>query len=125
MLPGTLAEALAGTLAALLLSLTSSMVPDMNDAPHALALDVRHVDGGLEVQLIGQSPRALQVSYELDVTGQSTSRHRGKTTIAAGSRAVLSTIRVSAGAEWCVRLLAEDDGGEPYEIREGNCTAAS
>ena len=115
----------AGAFAALLLTLTSSTVPDMNDASHALAIDVRQVEGGIEVQLIGQSPRALHVSYELDVTGQSTSRHRGKTKIAAGNRTVLSTIKVSAGAEWCVRLVAEDDGGEPYEIREGNCTAAS
>ncbi len=113
-----------GALAMLLLSLASSTVPDMNDnAPHALVLDIRRLGDAIEVQLIGQSPQSLQVSYTLDVGGTSTSRHRGKTTIAAGNRTVLSTIRVSAGEDWCVRLVAEEDGGEPYEIQEGNCPA--
>lgn len=115
---------LSGVLAALLLPFASSAVPDMNDnAVRALALDVRQVEGAIEVQLIGQAPRAMRVSYELDVTGQSTSRHRGATSLVAGSKAVLSTIRVSAGADWCVRLVAEEDGGEPYEILQGPCKA--
>ena len=115
---------LPGALAVLLLSLASSTVPDMNDnSPHSLALDIRRIGDAIEVQLIGQSPQARQVSYTLDVSGTSTSRHRGKTTIAADSRTVLSTIRVSVGEDWCVRLVAEEDGGTPYEIREGNCPA--
>jgi len=115
---------LPGALAVLLLSLASSTVPDMNDnAPRALALDISRLGGAIEVQLIGHSPQARQVSYTLDVRGKSTSRHRGKTTIAADHRTVLSTIRVSAAEDWCVRLVAEEDGGEPYEISEGNCPA--
>lgn len=115
---------LSGALAALVFLFASSAVPDMNDnAPRALALDVRQVDGAIEVQLTGEAPRAMRVSYELDVTGQSTSRHHGATSLAAGSKAVLSTIRVSAGADWCVRLVAEEDGGAPYEILKGPCGA--
>ena len=115
---------LLGALTVLLLSLASSTVPDMNDnASRALALDIRRLGDAIEVQLIGQSPQSLQVSYTLNVGGKSTSRHSGKTTIAAGNRTVLSTIRVSAGEDWCVRLVAEEDGGEPYEISEGNCPA--
>ncbi len=115
---------LPGPLAVLLLSLASSTVPNMNDnAPHALALDIQRLGDAIEVQLIGQSPQARQVSYTLDVSGKSTSRHHGKTTIPGNSRTVLSTIRVTAGEDWCVRLTAEEDGGEPYEIKEGNCPA--
>lgn len=111
-------------LAALLLPLASSTVSAMSDVPAALTLDVRHNGDAIEVQLIGDSPRAQQVSYVLEVTGQSTSRHRGKTTLAANSRTVLSTIRANAGEAWCVRLLAEEEGRDPYEILEGDCTAA-
>lgn len=113
-----------GALAAVLLFLGSSTVTDMSDPTRALTLDVREVPGAIEVQLIGDAPRAMRVSYELDVTGQSTSRHSGATSLAAGNKAVLSTIRVSAGAEWCVRLRAEEDGSAPYEIVKGTCAAS-
>lgn len=73
------------------------------------------------MQLIGEATEARQVSYELEVTGKSNSRHRGKTTLAANTRMVLSTIKVSAGPDWCVRLMAEEEGRAPYEIREGHC----
>lgn len=104
-------------------------VPTMtDDAPalnlHALTLDVREHDGMLEIELIGLSPRAQGVSYALEVTGNSTSRHRGSTTLAAGTRAVLSTMRTRAGDNWCVKLTAEEEGRAPYEITQGPCAAA-
>jgi hypothetical protein len=108
-------------LAALLLPLASSAVPAMVDAPPALSLAVSKQGDRVEVQLIGEAAEARQVSYVLEVTGQSNSRHRGKTTLAANTRAVLSTIRTSAGPDWCVRLMVEEEGREPYEIREGLC----
>ena len=107
------------------LLLTPATVPAMTENPHALSLDVRQQVGGIEVKLIGNSARAQQVSYQLEVTGQSTSRHHGTTTLAAGATAILSTIRAStgsdSGADWCVRLLAEEEGQAPYEVIEGNC----
>jgi len=95
----------------------------MSDLPDALMLEVRQQGDTLEIQLIGDSPQTQQVSYLLEVTGQSTSRHRGKTTLAANARTVLSTVRANSGTNWCVRLLAEEEGREPYEILKGNCEA--
>lgn len=112
----------AAALAALAL-LSHTTVPAMTEEPHALTLDVIEADGIIEVQLIGHAPRAQAVSYALEVTGQSTSRHRGSTTLAADTRAVLSTMRTTAGAEWCVRLTAEEEGRAPYEITRGTCAA--
>jgi len=110
------------------LLLTPTTVPAMTENPHALSLDVRQQNGGIEVQLIGNSARAQKVSYQLEVTGQSTSRHRGTTTLAAGATAILSTIRAhtgtDSGADWCVRLLAEEEGRAPYEVIAGNCPNA-
>jgi hypothetical protein len=111
-------------LAALLAPLASSTVTAMNEDPAALTLDVRQQGDALEVQLIGDAPSARQVSYLLEVTGQSTSRHRGKTTLVANARTVLSTIRATATDKWCVRLIAEEEGREPYEIIEGDCDSA-
>lgn len=112
---------------AVLLLLTPGTVPNMTDAiseqPRALTLDVTQRDGGIEVQLLGHSAHTQVVSYTLEVTGQSTSRHSGKTTLAAGATSVLSTMRTSAGSEWCVKLVAEETGREPYEVIEGSCAA--
>lgn len=111
----------AGAFALALLS--PATVPPMTDETPALTLDVREHDGMLEVELIGLSPRAQGVSYALEITGQSTSRHRGSTTLAAGTRAVLSTMRTRAGDNWCVKLTAEEEGRAPYEITQGPCPA--
>lgn len=107
--------------AAALLLLAPTTVTAMTDEPHALTLDVREDAGTIVVQLVGFAPEARQVSYALEVTGQSTSRHKGKTMLAAGTRAVLSTLRATAGENWCVTLQAEEEGREPYEVTQGNC----
>lgn len=104
--------------------LSHATVPVMTDDAPALTLDVREHDGMLEIELVGLSPRAQGVSYALEVTGNSTSRHRGSTKLAAGTRAVLSTMRTTAGENWCVKLTAEEEGRAPYEITQGPCAAA-
>ena len=111
----------AGALALALLSHTT--VPAMPEQSHVLTLDVHENDGRVEIRLIGHSPRAQAVSYALEVTGQSTSRHRGATTLVADSRTVLSTMRTNVGADWCVKLTAEEEGRAPYEILRGPCAA--
>lgn len=98
-------------------------VPIMTEDTHALTLDVQQHDGAIEVRLIGNAAHTQVVSYLIEVTGQSTSRHRGRTTLTAGNTAVLSTMRASVGADWCVKLVAEEAGREPYEIIEGSCAA--
>ena len=108
---------------ALLLLASPTVAPPMTDASPALSLDVQARDGMIEVELVGLSPRNQVVSYTLEVSGRSTSRHRGTTTLAAGTRAVLSTMRTAAGDDWCVKLVAEEEGRAPYEVTEGNCAA--
>lgn len=84
-------------LAALLLPLVSRTASAMSDVSTALTLDVHQNCDAIEVPLIGDSPRAQQVSYLFEMTGQSTTRQRGKTTLAANARSVLSTVKASAG----------------------------
>ena len=93
------------------------------DTVRALSLAVAARDGMIEVRLTGLAPETRAVSYTIEVRGNSTSRHRGATTLAAGVPAVLSTMRTAAGADWCVTLVAEESGGAPYEITHGACTA--
>lgn len=102
---------------------TPAMPETMTEAPRALSLEVENRDGMLEVRLTGLSERAQGVTYALEVTGTSTSRHRGSTRLAAGTRAVLSTLRTPAGADWCVTLVAEEEGRAPYEVTRGSCAA--
>lgn len=101
----------------------SPETPAMPEAPRALSLDVETRDGMLEVRLTGLSERAQGVSYSLEVTGTSTSRHRGSTQLAAGTQAVLSTLRTTASEGWCVKLVAEEEGRAPYEVTRGTCAA--
>ncbi|OBV10208.1 curli-like amyloid fiber formation chaperone CsgH [Erythrobacter dokdonensis] len=96
----------------------------MNDVPRALSLKVEQTDGAITVELVGHSARARQVSYELEVSGRSNSRHRGSTMLAANTPVRLSTMTASVGESWCVRLLAEEEGGDPYEILAGDCPEA-
>ncbi len=93
----------------------------MNDDRASLRLDVAQRADVIVVQLIGHSPRDQAVDYVLEVTGRSTSRHRGRTTLAADTPAILSTVRIKAGDDWCVRLVAEEDGRARYELSEGPC----
>ncbi|MCL9999385.1 MAG: hypothetical protein NBV68_08385 [Erythrobacter sp.] len=122
-----LAALLAATAAAATPSPTSPETPAMpeglSDFPRALSLDVEARDGMLEIRLTGLSPRAQGVSYSLEVTGTSTSRHRGSTQLVAGTQAVLSTLRTTAGEGWCVKLVAEEEGRAPYEVTHGTCAA--
>lgn len=99
------------------------MVVPMTDESHVLTLDVQQSGSMIEVRLIGNAAHTQEVSYLIEVTAQSTSRHRGKTTLTGGSMAVLSTMRANVGADWCVKLVAEEAGREPYEIIEGTCAA--
>jgi hypothetical protein len=103
---------------------TTAMPPAAPESPRALSLDVETKDGMLEVRLTGLSERAQGVSYSLEVTGTSTSRHRGATQLAAGTQAVLSTMRTTAGENWCVKLVAEEEGRAPYEVMRGTCAAS-
>lgn len=103
---------------------TPAMPDPLSDGPRALTLDVETRDGMLEVRLTGLSPRAQGVSYSLEVTGTSTSRHRGATQLAAGTQAVLSTLRTTAGENWCVKLVAEEEGRAPYEVTRGTCATS-
>lgn len=102
---------------------TLAMSETQSELPRALRLDVETRDGMLEVRLTGLSERAQGVSYSLEVTGTSTSRHRGSTRLAAGTQAVLSTLRTAAGEDWCVKLVAEEEGRAPYEVTRGTCSA--
>jgi hypothetical protein len=101
--------------------LTYQWVPAMAEDNRALTLDVQHDGDAVAVRLIGYASEATVVSYTIEITGNSTSRHRGKTTLPANVEATLSTLRMTTGENWCVRLEAEEAGRETYEITRGNC----
>ncbi|WP_338304254.1 hypothetical protein [Erythrobacter sp. Dej080120_24] len=63
----------------------------------ALALNVIESGDRVEVELIANSPVTQQVEYEIELTGSSHARHRGSTSIAAGNRQVLSTLKTDVG----------------------------
>lgn len=117
------AAALAATAPTFARTEAPAMPQTSPEAPRALTLDVDDRDGMIEVRLIGLSDRTQAVRYSLEISGTSTSRHRGSTKLTAGTQAVLSTMRTAAGDNWCVKLVAEEEGRAPYEVTHGTCTA--
>ena len=97
------------------------MEPAMADDTRALALEVSEKSEFVVVTLQANSPRAQTVEYTLEVSGKSTSRHHGKTSLIAGSPTVLSTIRTANDPDWCARLTVTEEGREPYEVTRGAC----
>lgn len=103
------------------LILSAILGATMSEEPRAITLDATRNGDIVEVQLKGASDRTQAVSYSLEVTGDSSSRHRGRTTLAANSSQVLSTVKVSANGEWCARVTVEEEDRAPYELTEGSC----
>ena len=99
------------------LSMESAMAEDT----HALALDVSEKADLVEVLLRANSPHAQTVEYTLEVTGNSSSTHRGKTALQANTPAVLTTVRTAKNESWCARLVVTEQGREPYELTRGSC----
>lgn len=93
----------------------------MNEEARALALEVTDAGAHVELQLLAHSSRSQEVSYEIEVTGDSTTRHKGRTTLQAGAEAVLSTIRTSKSGDWCARVTVREEGREAYQILRGSC----
>lgn len=82
------------------------------------------IAGTIAVSLIAKSNETQRVFYELRTTGASTSTHKGSTRLQANHIATLSTIRFSAGLNWCVSLTVEEERGQNYTITRGQACAS-
>ncbi len=92
----------------------------MTDEARTLALEVVEADTHVKVLLLAQSRHRQEVSYEIELTGDSTTRHKGRTTVDPGGQRVLSTIRMSTSGAWCARVTVQEDDGAPYELSRGS-----
>lgn len=89
----------------------------------ALSLNVDQTPERVGVELVAHSPVTQRVDYSIELTGASRSRHSGSTTLVAGERHVLSTLRTGIGAEWCARAEVQEETGESYVLTAGECDA--
>lgn len=87
----------------------------------SITLDVQMEGDQVVARVLGHSKTTRQVSFSLEVTGTSTSRHKASTTLAAGTQTTLSTIKITRGESWCARAVVEEAGIEPYELTQGPC----
>ncbi len=85
-----------------------------------LGLEITETDDTIELRVKSNGARAAEVEFSLEVTGASTSRHKGKTKLAEGAETVLATVRVSKSPDWCARLEVAE-AGETYVINDGAC----
>ena len=90
---------------------------------HAIVLEVTEQDDRVTIQLLGNSPRTQHVSFTIEVTGSSNSKHSGSLTLAANDPQTLSTLKINTSRDWCAKVMVEEEGRAPYELREGSCGA--
>lgn len=75
------------------------------------------------VLLKGNSVQTQRVSYELETSGSSKTRHKGSTILIANESAILATVKFSKSAEWCVTLKVSEEARGSYQIVKGSdCT---
>lgn len=87
----------------------------------ALSLHVIEEGDSVEVQLVADSQVTQNVDYEIELIGSSTARHAGSTSVVAGNRHVLSTLRSNSSASWCARAKVSEAGGARYTLEAGDC----
>ena len=92
-----------------------------SELPRALELSVVEGDGSVELELIAQSETSQQIEYSVELTGSSTARHRGNTSITAGDRHVLSRLKTSFADSWCATVEVTEGNGARYTLTAGDC----
>jgi len=92
--------------------------------PRDRALDLQIAEQGdrVTIELHANSSRAQHVSFAIEVTGSSNSKHSGSLTLAANDPQTLSTLKVTTNGNWCAKVVVEEEDRAPYELREGPCT---
>lgn len=93
----------------------------MNNQYRTLSMKSEQNDGNVEIIVTGQSEAPLDVSYKLEVAGQSVTRHSGSTRLLTAQPQTLSRVKVSTGERWCATLRVEQSNGVNYRLTEGMC----
>ncbi|MEE4200739.1 curli-like amyloid fiber formation chaperone CsgH [Erythrobacter sp.] len=91
------------------------------DGERAVSLGVEEMDGRVAIELIAHSPVAQALEYEIELIGASRSRHKGATSVAAGERHVLSTMKTNVSGTWCALVSVNEESGQSYTLSAGDC----
>ena len=98
------------------------MATDNTGQQQAIDLQIDRSANQIRAILSGSSEKDQEVSYELVMRGQSTTRHKGKTTLRANENVVLSKVSMNGnGDDWCVKVKVLEEDGRSYELSEGSC----
>ena len=105
-------------------SIGVTMPEGISEPPKAITLSIQTRGDVTEVSLEGNSPVDQRVEYSIEMTGSSTSRHRGKTSLTANVPVVLSTMRMQTAGDWCVTIDVTEENGRNYRYTRGaSCSA--
>ncbi|BDI61917.1 curli-like amyloid fiber formation chaperone CsgH [Qipengyuania nanhaisediminis] len=108
-------------LASVALVSASAASGSASQAARALSLEVNEAGERVEIELVAHSQVTQQVRYEIELVGASRARHAGNTSIAAGERHVLSTLRTNVGDGWCATVHVTEGDGAHYMLKAGDC----
>ena len=86
-------------------------------------METNLVGDAVQITLIGETPTSMVAEYDLEVTGSSRTRHRGKSELSAGEPTVLSRVKVATNdGGWCAVLDVRQSDGLAYREQAGDCT---
>ncbi|MEM1051833.1 MAG: hypothetical protein AAGI28_07030 [Pseudomonadota bacterium] len=87
----------------------------------ALSLNVIERADTVEIEVIADSPVTQQIEFTAELIGASNSRHKSKSSVAAGDRQVLSRLKMSNNDNWCAKVDVNEASGASYTLTAGDC----
>ena len=92
----------------------------MDDTGAALILETStDSDGFVDIRVRAVASRPARLTYALEVTGGSTTRHGGSAQVGPGTHAPLSRVRIPAERNWCAILTYQDEVGDRHRQTAG------
>lgn len=85
---------------------------------HPLKLLCKPSGRFVEITVAGMGTKPVEVEYELTVSGNSTTRHKGKTRLNGAVDEVISKVSIAASANWSATLRVQQSDGAAYTLRQ-------
>lgn len=89
---------------------------EQGESVNPIRLEVDQTNSAVTLRVVGSSDQAFRGTFTLHmVGGGNQSTHQSHATLAAGERAILSTITLGGAERWSARLTVIPDDGPEYE----------
>ncbi|EDL48754.1 curli-like amyloid fiber formation chaperone CsgH [Erythrobacter sp. SD-21] len=111
------------TIASLILLSSVATGEQVVESEQAISMRIEDGDGTIQIEMIAKSPHDQVVDYQIEVIGDSRSRHSGKSKVPAQTETSISQFRVSHSGTWCATAEITEQSGSTYTLTAGDCAS--